>query len=413
MAFDKNVIKSLYKTYILFKEDKNFNLIKYIKLMTSMIKGEKIVRFEDKYIISPFLPPFPSKAFDANIMAVDSPKQRFTQQIYAKRNAPISIYIALTHKCPNNCVYCSAKNNQNKEDLTREQWVSTIQGIQDMGTPIIGLTGGEPMAREDIFDIVGAIDDRSASTLFTSGYNLTLEKAKKLKSKGLFSIGISLDSYDMEKHNKNRNSEKAFEYALSAISNAREAGIYTIVQTVVLKSELDEKELLNLFKLAGENGAHEVKILEPILSGKLLTKEGLENIFYTAEDRKKLIEIQHKANKISNLPKITTFAYTESEAKYGCGAGTQHSYISAAGDLYPCDFVPMNFGSVKEESIQKLWKQMNDVMGIPKIGCFAQKVNQQVYEKAQGTLPLCKEESIHICKSYKSDKFPDYYRNLQ
>jgi len=413
MAFDKNVIQSLYKTYIFFKEDQNFNLIKYIKLMMSMLKGEKIISFEDKYIISPFLPPFPSKAFDANIRAVENPNQPFTQQIYAKRSAPISIYLALTHKCPNNCVYCSAKNNLNKEDLTTKQWMDTIQEIQEMGTPIIGLTGGEPMVREDLFDIIGAIDDRSASTLFTSGYNLTLEKAKELKSKGLFSIGISLDSYQKDKHNKNRNSDMAFDQALLAIGNARKAGLYTIVQTVVLKDDIKEGELLKLFQLAGETGAHEVKILEPILSGKLLTKEALKNIFYSPQDREKLIKIQHRANKIHNLPKITSFAYTESEAKYGCGAGTQHSYISAAGDLYPCDFVPMSFGSVKEKSIQKLWKQMNDLMGIPRIGCFAQKINHQVYEKAQGELPLSMEESIEICKSHISGKFPKYYRDLQ
>ena len=413
MAFDKNVIISLYKTYTLFKEDSNFNLLKYIKLMASMLKGEKIVSFEDKYIISPFLPPFPSKAFDANIMAVEHPEQRFTQQIYAKRSAPISMYLSLTHKCPNNCVYCSAKNKENEKDITTQEWITTIKEIQDMGTPIIGLTGGEPMVREDIYDIVGAIDDRSASTLFTSGYNLTLETAKKLKKKGLFSIGISLDSYDKEKHNKNRNSKKAFDYALNAIKNARQAGIYTIVQTVVLKSELDEEELLKLFRLAGETGAHEVKILEPILSGKLLTEIELENVFYTAEDREKLISIQHRANKKSNLPKITTFAYTESEAKYGCGAGTQHSYVSASGNLYPCDFVPMDFGSIKEKSIKVLWKEMNTLMGIPKIGCFAQRVNAQVCEKAEGNLPLSKRESSQICKAHPSDKFPEYYRNLQ
>ena len=172
-------------------------------------------------------------------------------------------------------------------------------------------------------------------------------------------------------------------------------------------------ELLKLFRLAGKMGAHEVKMLEPILSGKLLSKQALKNIFYTSEDREKLIKIQNKANKISNLPKITSFAYTESKAKYGCGAGTQHSYISADGDLYPCDFVPMNFGSVKKEGIQILWKQMNDIMGIPKIGCFAQKVNHHVYQKAQGQLPLSTKESIYICKSCKSDEFPDYYKKLQ
>lgn len=413
MAFDRNVIVSLYKIYNIFKEDSNFNVHRYIKLISSMLTGEKIVKFEDKYIISAFLPPFPSRAFYTNIMAVEKPENIFTQQIYAKRSAPISMYLCLTNKCPNNCVYCSAKNRVNENDLTTEEWINIIKDIQDMGTPIIGITGGEPMVREDIFDIVGAIDDRSVSTLFTSGYNLTQEKAKELKSRGLFSIGISLDSYDKDKHNCNRNSEEAFDYAINALQNSRKAGIYTMAQTVILKEELYEEKLFKLFKLAKENGAHEVKILEPILSGKLLTEKDLNKVLYNAEDRKKLIEIQHRANRKGNLPKITTFAYTESEEKYGCGAGTQHSYVSASGHLYPCDFVPMDFGCIKDKGIKELWKEMNALMGIPKIGCFAQRVNKEVYEKSKGQLPLCKEESISICQKCTSDKFPKYYTNLQ
>lgn len=298
-------------------------------------------------------------------------------------------------------------------ELTTAEWIKAIKDIQDMRTSIIGLTGGEPMTREDIFEIVESIDDRSISTLFTSGYNLTLDKAKELKRRGLFSIGISLDSADKGKHNANRNNGKAFDYAINAIQNARKAGIYTMAQTVILKDELDEEKLFKHFKLAGENGAHEVKILEPILSGNLLEKTDLNKILYSIEDRERLIAIQHKANRKGRFPKITSFAYTESEEKYGCGAGSQHSYISASGHLYPCDFVPMDFGGIRESTIKELWKQMNQLMGHPKIGCFAQKVNREVYEKANGGLPLCKDESIQICKKRAINEWAKYYKDLQ
>ncbi|HOF01678.1 MAG TPA: radical SAM protein [Spirochaetota bacterium] len=413
MIFDKDVRKSFFEIYSIFKEDENFSLKRLLIAMRNMAKGEKIVRFEGKYIISPFLPPFPSKAFIENILAVNEPTNIFTQQIRAKRRAPISIYLCLTNKCPNNCVYCSAKHRDREGELTTEEWIKVIKDLQDMKTSIIGLTGGDPMMRDDIFDIVGAIDERSASILFTSGINLTPEKARELKKRGLFSVGISLDSYDKDTHNKNRNSDKAFDYAVKAMQTSRSAGLYTLSQTVVLRENLDEEELFKLFKFAGENGAHEVKILEPVLSGNLLSTKDLSKIMFTEEDRKKLIAIQHKANKKRDLPKITTFAYTESEEKYGCGAGTQHSYISAAGDLYPCDFVPMSFGSVKETSVAELWREMNGIIGAPKIGCFGQAVNKEVYERANGKLPLCKEESTEICKRCRSETLPKYYRDLQ
>ncbi len=412
MSMDRKVLRTLKEMYKILNKDNNFSFAKYIKLMTSILKGERVVKYEDKYVISTFLPPMPSQAFIQNLKATPSPENIFTQQIYAKRSAPISMYLCLTHKCPNDCVYCSAKNRDNERELTTDEWIKVINDLQDMKTPIIGLTGGEPMLREDIFDIVKAIDERSVSTLFTSGMNLTLEKAKELKKSGLFSLGISLDSYDKDKHNKNRKNDKAFDYAISALQKSREAGLYTMAQTVILKDAIDEGELFKLFKLAKENGAHEVKILEPILSGELLNTANLSGILYDNEARKKLIDIQHKANRKKGFPKITTFAYTESEEKYGCGAGTQHSYISASGHLYPCDFVPMDFGSVREKSIDKLWREMNEIIGKPKIGCFAQRVNRQVYEQSNGKLPLNKEQSINICSKNKSNKYPKYYRDM-
>jgi MoaA/NifB/PqqE/SkfB family radical SAM enzyme len=412
MALDKKVIKGLFNTYKLLKDDKNFTFRKYIKLLLSIIKGEKIVKYEGKYILSTFLPPFPSKAFYTNIKAVPSRENIFTQQIYAKRSAPISMYLCVTTKCPNNCLYCSSKNRSVGSELTTDEWINVIKDLQNMKTPIIGITGGEPLVRKDIFDIIKSIDKRSSSILFTSGINLTYEKAKLLKESGLFGIGISLDSYDKEIHNKNRNSDKAFDFAIKAIRTARKAGLYTMVQTVIIKDEVDEEKLFKLFKLAKDNGAHEVKILEPILSGMLLTTNDLSSILYNKKTREKLIKIQHKANKRGDMPKITSFPYTESKEKFGCGAGTQHSYISSNGDLYPCDFVPMNFGNVRDTSIKTLWKDMNRIIGDPKIGCFAQRVNRQVYNKSEGKLPLDFKQSVHICSSNRSKDFPDYYKNV-
>ena len=108
------------------------------------------------------------------------------------------------------------------------------------------LEGEKIVKHEDIFDIIKAIDSRSTTILFTSGFNLSFEKAKKLKDSGLFGIGISLDSYDKDEHNKNMNSENAFDYALEALKNANRAGLYTMAQTVILKENVDEEKLINI-----------------------------------------------------------------------------------------------------------------------------------------------------------------------
>ena len=117
---------------------------------------------------------------------------------------------------------------------------------------------------------------------------------------------------------------------------------------------------------------------------------------------------QHKANKSSKYPKITTFAYTESQEKYGCGAGNQHSYINAYGDLMPCDFVPMKFGNVRVENTKKLWTEMNKALDGPKIGCFANRVNMKISKLGLSEYPLNKKDSCIICKNHPKNGITEF-----
>jgi len=73
----------------------------------------------------------------------------------------------------------------------------------------------------------------------------------------------------------------------------------------------------------------------------------------------------------------------------------------------------MSFENVKEESIKNLWIEMKNYIGNPKTGCFAQKVNREVFKQSEGILPLNKEKAISICNKNKSDRYPKYYRDLQ
>ncbi len=415
MTFDIRIIKFIFKIHNIYKQDKNYSPFKILKASMNALKGEKIVYFNNQYIITSFLPPIPSKAFITHLIATPEKENIFTQQTLSKKSAPVSFYISLTNKCEYNCIHCSAKNTGKGEELTTEEWLKVIKDMQDMGTSIIGFTGGEPLLRDDLEEIINSIDDRSMTILFTTGKGLTLERAKSLKKKGLFAIGISLDSYIEEKHNKIRKNKDAFSDALLAFRNASKAGLYTIAQKVVFKEEIAnenaEEELFNFFKFAKSCGAQDIRLLEPIRSGTLLINN--DDTFYSEADRTKLREIQYKANKKNHFPKITTFAHTESEEQYGCGAGTQHSYISASGELLPCDFVPLSFGNVKEKSIKELWLEMNEIIGLPKSECFAMKIYRQIKEKGKNGFPINKKDSIEICLTSRANKFPKVYRILQ
>lgn len=408
MFFQRKSIQAILDRHKAFKGDAAYTPVKLARAVFAMLKGEKVVRHDNQFVFTSFLPPVPSRAF-AHSMHSDN--QCFSEKVASKRNAPVSIYMALTGHCPCRCLHCSASARSEEGELTFEELKKTIDELQDMGTSIIGLTGGEPLLRDDLDEIVESIDDRSVSILFTGGFGLTGERARRLKQKGLFAVGISLDSYEEEAHNRIRRNNKSFATAVQAIRNARKAGLYTMAQVVIYRENLDKKWFFNYLRFVKRLGVQEVRVLEPIKSGALLEKD--DAIFYTEADRKKLIGIHYAANRRPWFPKVTTFAHTESPNRFGCGAGGQHSYLSENGDLYPCDFVHMSFGNVRKESIRHLWREMNDAVGIPKGACFAMTVNNEILEKSGGQLPLNKECSKELCRAHQATEFPKIYRMLQ
>jgi len=86
--------------------------------------------------------------------------------------------------------------------MEREKLISLINEIQDMGVGIIGLAGGEPLLRNDLEEIVENIDDRSVSYVYSTGYGLTSQRARDLKSAGLYGIIIDFQSMNEGEHDE-------------------------------------------------------------------------------------------------------------------------------------------------------------------------------------------------------------------
>ena len=208
-------ITGLKKDLILVKNMRNKTLrklplnVSWYLLRT--FKNEKLTKINGKYVISTFMPPFPTVAFDQLIKS--------TVAVYDGKVIPYSAYVALTNKCGFNCWHCSKAYRQG-EELGKEEWIQIMKHLQDIGVSVIGFTGGEPLLRKDLEDIIKSIDSRSTTILFTSGDGLTGEKAKSLKDAGLFYIAVSLDHYDKAKHNELRGSDRAFDVAVQAIENS-------------------------------------------------------------------------------------------------------------------------------------------------------------------------------------------------
>ena len=317
------------------------------------LQHEKVVKFGDQYVLNTFFPPFPSKAFE-NV---------FNRGL----NYPMNTNVAVTNNCHGECDYCSYVPSENGHpDLSLDQLKSIMAQLQDLKVPVIGITGGEPLLRSDLEEVVGSIDDRSSTILFTSGRapdgGLTLERARNLKNAGLFCMSVSLD-HQNEETNDRRRFKGSHKLALRAIENALSAGLYTVSSIVVDGKNFEELE--EYIHYMGQVGVHGIRILDIVPSGASINQPPL-----SAEQKRQLIEIHKKVNADPELPQLTTFAYIESEEMFGCGAGgVHHMFVDGEGKLRPCDFVPAVFGDLTKEPLIEAHNRMRKVFALPKRTC--------------------------------------------
>lgn len=408
MAADRKCISLGYTMHRLFSKNREYRMKNLIKSGLHVIKNDRLKEHDKFFIVNSFIPPLNSQAFESILMAVPGRNSDFfLDHVTGRRTAPISIYIAATQKCMYNCWHCSAAKRNPEGELDTKSMIAMVKQIQDIGVGIIGFTGGEPLLRADLEDIIAQIDERSVSFVFSTGYGLTYERAKRLKAAGLLGMAISIDSVDAKKHDGGRGFEGAFQEALNAIKNCKKAGLYTMMQTVCTKELIQGDSLLKLAEFAKQFGIDEMRIIDPMPCGKL---DGNKGQLLSDAESDKLKSFHIECNRNLALPKVSVFSYFESQQQFGCGAGVQHSYIDHSGNLYPCDFVPVAFGNVMEKSLAELWREMHAKIGVPHAACLSKvwRKKDDNYDKC----PVTPSEMVSVERCNAED-VPDFYKILR
>lgn len=382
-----------------------------IPLYFRMLRHEKLVRHEGRIVISTFLPPFPSRAFE-NVF------NRGTDY-------PAATNIAVTNQCHNRCGYCSygaskqsdhyvdgieRENRPKKKELELSQLTDIISQVQDLNVPIIGFTGGEPLLRKDLEEVVANVDERSATILYTSGIGLTIERAKSLKQAGLSFLSVSLDHLNRDINDKLR-FPGSYESAISAIQNSLEAGLYTVSTVVVTEETINGLE--SYIDFANELGVHGIRILDIVPSGECIKKLPLG-----MESRKRVINIHKKVNANPLFPQLTTFSYFEGADMFGCGAGgIHHMYIDGNGYLRACDFIPIRFGDLTKEPLSVAYARMRELFRFPEDECFMKRYHQ-VIDMALGEEPnrrkvIHYDEIVSQIREVRTGSLPKLYKGLK
>jgi MoaA/NifB/PqqE/SkfB family radical SAM enzyme len=178
--------------------------------------------------------------------------------------------------------------------------------------------------------------DKFHLTMSTHGHFLTKEKCRHLKELGLDKVKISLDDFDPAKHDANRHHEGAYQKAIAAMFNAKEAGLTVVIQTCVTHENCQTPQIREMAKFATENG-FSVDILVARPTGAW---EGRYDTLITPEDAEFLWQA-HKEYPVLHRDVWPSYGMNK-------GSGAVHStlHLTQYGEIMPCVYIHIAIGSI-------------------------------------------------------------------
>jgi radical SAM protein len=299
----------------------------------------------------------------------------------------------VTQSCDLACKHCraAAQPLAHPDQLTTEEGKALIDQIADLHIPIFVFTGGDPLMRSDVFELIRYASDKGVKVAVTPSATplLTRESIFKTKEAGLVRLGISLDGSTPEIHDAFRGLPGAWARTIQAIEWANEAGIPIQVHTTI--SRHNANDLDNLCALFEKLAIvmWNVFFLVPVGRGQLgdlLSGEEFEQVFGKIYDLSQRVSFQIKTTEAmhyrryllqhkleekrmghghphaavqeyeAGAPKADAEARTHGWATRRVNDGKGFVFISHMGNVYPSGFLPIHAGNIRQKPLAEIYR---------------------------------------------------------
>ncbi len=295
----------------------------------------------------------------------------------------------VTRSCNLSCRHCRAAADKGPYpgELSTEKCLQVIDEIAAVGRPIVILTGGDPMLRENIHRIARYGTDKGLKMVMSPcGTLLDDENARRLKEAGIDRISLSIDGATAATHDDFRRVPGAFDEVMKGIEAAKRAGIEFQVNTTVTRVNIGE--LPDILRLAIDLGAvafHPL-LLVPTGRGRELVEQELspdqyEETLNWVYDQQDQVPIEFKPTCAPHYYrilrqrahadglKVTPETFGMAARAKGCLGGQGFCFISYQGKVQICGFLDVECGDLNEQSFGEVWrrspvfKEMRDLDG--------------------------------------------------
>jgi len=298
--------------------------------------------------------------------------------------APFQVVWDVTYACNLRCKHCYATAGRPLPDeLTTDEAMDAIDKLNRLGVTIISFSGGEPLVRKDIYDLMNyAYEKGIYVAVATNGTLITEEVAEKMKNAGVGYVQISLDG-TKETHENFRGIKGCYDKTVEGIKNCVKQGFFVNISMTVTKYNYQDVDaVISLCEKLGVNWFMHYNFI-PTGRGREMVDKDITPHQREALLRKLYIRnFESKISLLSTAPQFARIALNCGEdsgfipthfynisagdrlrelAEFigGCGAGRFYMSIRANGDIQPCVFFPLRLGNIKEFSgkdLEEFWR---------------------------------------------------------
>lgn len=276
---------------------------------------------------------------------------------------PYALLAEITYRCPLHCPYCSNPTaTRHDRELTTNEWTRVIREASALGVLQVGFSGGEPLARRDLPNLVRAAREASLYTnLITSGIGLDDDRTSALRDAGLDSVQLSFQSDNQDLADEIAGA-RAHQRKLDAAAKIRAAGIPLSLNFVIHRRNIDR--LPQMIELAETLGAGRVELANVQFYGWAFLNRAA--LLPTREQVVRARDIAIAAQK-RLAGKMDIFYvlpdYYETRPK-PClnGWGQRYLTVNSIGDVLPCptasSAIPnLRFENVREHRLDWIWRE--------------------------------------------------------
>ncbi len=273
-----------------------------------------------------------------------------------------------TNACNMYCDHCYRDaGSKAAEELTTAEAKTMLEQIARAGFKIMIFSGGEPLLRPDLLELVAYANKLSLKPVFgTNGTLLTSKTVSELKEAGARGMGISLDSLDSEKHDSLRRKPGAWQGAVQGMRNCRQMGLPFQLHTTVMEWNSSELEELTDFAVQEGAQAHHIFFLVPTgravsIEEKSLRAEAYEELIARIMKKQQTVDLELKPTCAPQFMRIARQMGMDIRFTRGCLAGIAYCIISPTGQVQPCAYLDLPLGDVRQTPFDQIWRD-NEVL---------------------------------------------------